>query len=58
VCTRLQELLAEQAAVASMWVPYQRLNCADLRKAEESVRPGYERSALVRAGSRENPAGK
>ena len=46
---RTEELLAEQRAVAGMWVPYQRLNRAGLRKAQESVRPGYERSALVRA---------
>ena len=32
-----------------MWVPYQRLNRAGLRKAQESVRPNYENSALVRA---------
>jgi transcriptional regulator with XRE-family HTH domain len=43
------ELLAEQRAVAGMWVPYQRLNRAGLRKAQESVRPGYENSALVRS---------
>lgn len=35
--------------MAGMWVPYQQLNRAGLRKAQESVRPGYERSALVRA---------
>ncbi len=46
---RVEELLAEQRAVAGMWVSYQRLNRAGLRKAQESVRPGYERSALVRA---------
>jgi hypothetical protein len=46
---RVEELLAEQRAVAGMWVPYQQLNRAGLRKAQESVRPGYERSALVRA---------
>jgi hypothetical protein len=32
-----------------MWVSYQRLNRGGLRVAQESVRPGYERSALVRA---------
>ena len=32
-----------------MWVPYQRLNRVGLRKAQESVRPHYEHSALVRA---------
>ena len=46
---RTAELLAEQRAVAGMWVPYQRLNRAGLRKAQESVRPGYENSALVRS---------
>jgi transcriptional regulator with XRE-family HTH domain len=46
---RTEELLAEQRAMAGMWVPYQQLNRAGLRKAQESVRPGYERSALVRA---------
>jgi hypothetical protein len=46
---RTVELLAEQGAVAGMWVPYQRLNRAGLRKAQESVRPGYENSALVRS---------
>lgn len=46
---RLEELLAEQRAVAGMWVPYQRLNRAGLAKAQESVRPGYEDSALVRS---------
>lgn len=46
---RVEELLAEQRAVASMWMPYQRLNRAGLRRAQESVRPGYERAALVRA---------
>lgn len=46
---RVEELLAEQRAVAGMWVSYQRLNRAGLRKAQESVRPRYERAALVRA---------
>lgn len=46
---RTVELLAEQRAVAGMWVPYQRLNRAGLRKAQESVRLGYENSALVRS---------
>ena len=31
-----------------MWVSYQRLNRAGLRRAQESVRPNYERAALVR----------
>lgn len=46
---RTEELLAEQRAVAGMWVPYQQLNRAGLRKAQESVRPSYENSALVRS---------
>jgi len=46
---QIEELLAEQRAVAGMWVSYQRLNRAGLRKAQESVRPRYERAALVRA---------
>jgi transcriptional regulator with XRE-family HTH domain len=46
---RTEELLAEQRAVAGMWVPYRQLNRAGLRKAQESVRPGYENSALVRS---------
>jgi transcriptional regulator with XRE-family HTH domain len=46
---RTEELLAEQRAVAGMRVPYQQLNRAGLRKAQESVRPSYENSALVRS---------
>jgi hypothetical protein len=46
---RTEELLAEQRAVAGMWVPYQQLNRAGLRKAQESVRPSYDNSALVRS---------
>ena len=46
---RVEELLAEQRAMAGMWVSYQRLNRAGLRKAQESVRPRYESTALVRA---------
>jgi transcriptional regulator with XRE-family HTH domain len=45
---RIEELLAEQQAMAGMWVSYQRLNRAGLRKAQESVRPAYERAALIR----------
>jgi transcriptional regulator with XRE-family HTH domain len=45
---RVEELLAEQQAMAGMWVSYQRLNRAGLRRAQESVRPNYERAALVR----------
>jgi transcriptional regulator with XRE-family HTH domain len=46
---RLEELLAEQRAATGMWVSYQRLNRAGLRKAQESVRPRYESAALMRA---------
>ncbi len=46
---RTEELLAEQRAIAGMWVPYQQLNRVGLRKAQESVRPHYENSALVRS---------
>jgi transcriptional regulator with XRE-family HTH domain len=46
---RTAELLAEQRAVAGMWVSYQRLNRAGLRKAQESIRPAFERAALVRS---------
>jgi transcriptional regulator with XRE-family HTH domain len=46
---RTEELLAEQRAVAGMWVSYQRLNRAGLARAQESVRPGYEDSALIRS---------
>lgn len=45
---RVEELLAEQHAMAGMWVSYQRLNRAGLRKAQESVRPAWERAVLVR----------
>jgi transcriptional regulator with XRE-family HTH domain len=45
---RVEELLAEQLAMAGMWVSYQRLNRAGLRRAQESVRPIWERTALVR----------
>jgi transcriptional regulator with XRE-family HTH domain len=46
---RTEELLAEQRAVAGMWVSYQRLNQAGLRKAQESIRPAFERATLVRS---------
>jgi transcriptional regulator with XRE-family HTH domain len=46
---REAELLAEQRAVAGMWVSYQRLNRGGLRQAQESIRPRYERAALLRA---------
>ncbi|MCG5219009.1 helix-turn-helix domain-containing protein [Streptosporangium sp. KLBMP 9127] len=46
---RTVELLAEQRAMAGMWVSYQRLNRAGLRQAQLSVRPVYERARLIRA---------
>jgi transcriptional regulator with XRE-family HTH domain len=46
---RAGELLAEQRAVAGMWVTYQRLNRAGLRRAQESVRPAFEQAALIRS---------
>ncbi|HEY3733588.1 MAG TPA: helix-turn-helix transcriptional regulator [Streptosporangiaceae bacterium] len=45
---RVEELLAGQRAAAGMWTSYQRLNRAGLRQAQESVRPRYERAALIR----------
>jgi transcriptional regulator with XRE-family HTH domain len=44
-----EELLAEQRAAAGMWLSYQRLNRAGLRRAQESMRPIFERAALVRS---------
>ena len=32
-----------------MWVTYQRLNRAGLRRAQQSVRPAFERAALIRS---------
>jgi hypothetical protein len=46
---RTQELLAEQAAVAGMWVTYQQLNRGGLRRAQKSVRDRYERLRLMRS---------
>jgi transcriptional regulator with XRE-family HTH domain len=46
---RAGELLAEQRAAAGMWVTYQRLNRAGLRRAQESVRPAFEEAALIRS---------
>jgi hypothetical protein len=46
---RTEELLAEQRAAAGLWLSYQRLNRVGLAKAQESVRPRYEGSALVRS---------
>lgn len=45
---RKQELLAEQRAVAGMWVTYQQLNRGGLKQAQESVRARYERVRLMR----------
>ncbi len=45
---RAEELLAEQAAVAGMWISYQQLNRGGLKKAQESVRDKYERLRLLR----------
>lgn len=46
---RAEELLAEQRAVAGMWVTYQRLNRAGLHRAQQSVRPAFEQAALIRS---------
>lgn len=46
---RTRELLTEQRAAAGMWVTYQRLNRAGLRRAQESVRPAFEQATLVRS---------
>lgn len=46
---RTEELLAEQAAVAGMWVTYQQLNRGGLRHAQESVRELYEGLSLYRS---------
>jgi transcriptional regulator with XRE-family HTH domain len=46
---RTEELLSEHHAAAGMWLSYQRLNRAGLQKAQESVRPIFERSTLVRS---------
>lgn len=46
---RTEELLAEQRAAAGMWTSYQRLNRAGLRRAQESIRPVFERARVVRS---------
>jgi Domain of unknown function (DUF5753) len=46
---RTEELVAEQRAVAGMWVSYQRLNRAGLRQAQASVRSLFEETALLRS---------
>lgn len=40
---RTEALLAEQAAVAGMWLTYQQLNRGGLSKAQQAVRDRYER---------------
>ncbi|ACZ00165.1 helix-turn-helix domain protein [Thermomonospora curvata DSM 43183] len=45
---RLNELLAEQAAVERMWLTYRQLNRGGLKGAQESVRDRYERVKLMR----------
>lgn len=44
-----EALLAEQADVAGMWVPYQQLNRGGLTRAQQVVRDRYERLRLMRA---------
>jgi transcriptional regulator with XRE-family HTH domain len=46
---RTAELLAEQRAVAGMWVTYQRSHRAGMRQAQAAVRPVYERATLLRS---------
>ncbi len=46
---RREELLAEQRAVAGMWVTYRRSHRAGMRQAQAAVRPVYERATLLRA---------
>lgn len=45
---RTAELLAEQRAVAGMWVTHKQLHRAGLKKAQESVRDAYERVRVSR----------
>jgi transcriptional regulator with XRE-family HTH domain len=44
---RTEALLAEQAAVAGMWVTYQQLNRGGLTRAQKAVRERYERLSLM-----------
>lgn len=46
---RTEELLAEQAAVAGMWIPYEQLNKGGLQAAQKSIRQQYEELALARS---------
>lgn len=45
---RTEELLAEQAAVAGMWVSNKQLHRGGLKRAQESVRDRYERLKRLR----------
>lgn len=44
-----RELLAEQAAVAGMWIPYAQLNRGGLEAAQKSVRRLYEELTVARS---------
>jgi transcriptional regulator with XRE-family HTH domain len=44
-----RELLAEQAAVAGMWVPYAQMNRGGLGAAQKSIRQLYEQLAVARS---------
>lgn len=44
-----RELLAEQAAVAGMWVPYAQLNRGGLEAAQKSIRQLYEELTVARS---------
>jgi transcriptional regulator with XRE-family HTH domain len=46
---RETELLAEQGAMARMWVTYQHLNQGGVKAAQKSVREKYEQLSLLRA---------
>ncbi|MGW3769962.1 helix-turn-helix domain-containing protein [Actinomadura verrucosospora] len=46
---RTEELLAEQAAVAGMWIPYEQLNRGGLPAAQRSIRQQYEELVLARS---------
>lgn len=46
---RTEELLAEQAAVAGMWIPYEQLNRGGLLAAQRSIRQQYEELVLARS---------
>ena len=45
---RVEELLAEQRAVAGMWTSYRRLHRSGLKRAQTVIRPVYERATLIR----------